>query len=201
MTQTIKTIAGLALAMLSTVASSAAPKEPQSCKPLPLDKRAVRFNLEPDTKLGDLIAWISEITCKQFLLPHTISPDWKVTVIAPALITPAEAYRLLLGALDSQGLTIEHTSKFERIVEAAKIKPMGGVPVFHEGNDAPSSESYVTRLIRPECLHPNELARLLKGLHANDHNGDGDVFMPKEPFVITDTRENMNRLLCDAFQH
>ena len=120
----------------------------------------MKLNLKPDTELGDLIAWISSITCKQFLLPGTIPANSKkVTVVAPELITPEEAYRLFLGALDSAGLTVEHSGKFERIVETAKIKTMGGIPVYGEGVDVPSSESYVTRLVHVENVDPNEVAR------------------------------------------
>ena len=79
-------------------------KEFNSCKKFPAGKRIVKLNLKPDTELGDLIAWISSITCKQFLLPGTIPANSKkVTVVAPELITPEEAYRLFLGALESVG--------------------------------------------------------------------------------------------------
>ena len=58
----------------------------------------MKLNLKPDTELGDLISWISSITCKQFLLPGTIPANSKkVTVVAPELITPEEAYRLFLA--------------------------------------------------------------------------------------------------------
>ena len=79
-------------------------KDFNTCKKFPAGKRIVKLNLKPDTELGDLIAWISSITCKQFLLPGTIPANSKkVTVVAPELITPEEAYRLFLGALESVG--------------------------------------------------------------------------------------------------
>ncbi|HZL20218.1 MAG TPA: hypothetical protein VFG23_20975, partial [Polyangia bacterium] len=87
-----------------------------SCQALPAGKRVVKLNLKPDTELGDLISWISSITCKQFLLPGTIpSNSKKVTIVAPELITPEEAYRLFLGALDSVGLTVQPSGKVLRI--------------------------------------------------------------------------------------
>ena len=64
-------------------------KEFNSCKKFPSGKRIVKLNLKPDTELGDLISWISSITCKQFLLPGTIPANSKkVTIVAPELITP-----------------------------------------------------------------------------------------------------------------
>ena len=88
-------------------------KDFNTCKKFPAGKRIVKLNLKPDTELGDLIAWISSITCRQFLLPGTIPANSKkVTIVAPELITPEEAYKLFLGALDSAGLTVEHFGKF-----------------------------------------------------------------------------------------
>jgi len=70
-------------------------KDFNTCKKFPAGKRIVKLNLKPDTELGDLIAWISSITCRQFLLPGTIPANSKkVTVVAPELITPEEAYKL-----------------------------------------------------------------------------------------------------------
>src|SRR6185436_13970259 len=113
-------------------------------------------NLKPDTELGDLIAWISSITCKQFLLPGTIPANSKkVTVIAPQLITPEEAYRLFLAALDSVGLTVQESGKFYRIVETVKIK--ASAPVFSgDSAGAMPGDRYVTRMIRVDHADANE---------------------------------------------
>jgi len=169
-------------------------KDFNTCKKFPPGKRIVKLNLKPDTELGDLIAWISSITCKQFLLPGTIPANSKkVTVVAPELITPEEAYRLFLGALDSAGLTIEHTGKFERIVETAKVKTMGGIPVYAEGADVPASESYVTRLVHVEYVDPNEVATALS--RVKGEQGDIVVFAPQNALIITDLASNINRMM------
>ena len=94
-----------------------------TCKKVPSGKRAVRYKLKPDAGLGDVLAWISSITCKSFLLPGTIAADSKkVTVIAPNLMTPEEAYQLFLNALDSVDLTVEPSDWFLRIIETSKAK-------------------------------------------------------------------------------
>src|SRR5262245_9146229 len=176
----VKASAGLVIALSLASPASAAPgpdekpfaprpaligeRPPAACKRFQPGKRVVKVDLKPNTDLGDLIAWISSITCKQFLLPGTIPANSKkVTVMAPELITPEEAYRLFLGALDSVGLTTEHAGAFDRIVETAKITSMGGVPV----SDVPTSESYVTRFVRRESLSPAERDEI----HWDIHNG------------------------------
>src|SRR5579871_3903414 len=136
-------------------------KEFNSCKKFPSGKRIVKLNLKPDTELGDLISWISSITCKQFLLPGTIPANSKkVTIVAPELITPEEAYRLFLGALDSVGLTVQPSGKVLSIIETANAKT-GPIPLYGEDSDVPQNESYVTRLIRVENADPNEVAQVL----------------------------------------
>jgi len=93
-----------------------------SCRKLPPGKR-LKLNLKPNTELGDLIAWIATITCKQFVLPGTIpSASKTVTIIAPAPITTTEAYQLFLEALDSIGLTAYQSGTFMRVIESAKAK-------------------------------------------------------------------------------
>jgi len=46
----------------------------------------------------------------------------KVTIVAPELLSPEEAYRLFLDALDSVGLTVYPVGRFMRIIETAKAK-------------------------------------------------------------------------------
>jgi general secretion pathway protein D len=169
-------------------------KDFNTCKKFPPGKRIVKLNLKPDTELGDLIAWISSITCKQFLLPGTIPANSKkVTIVAPELITPEEAYRLFLVGLDSAGLTVEHTGKFERIVETAKIKTMGGVPLYGESGDIPNAESYMTRLVHVENVDPNEVAQVLGRIKSEQ--GDIVVFAPQNALIITDLGSSINRMM------
>jgi hypothetical protein len=92
--------------------------------------RIVRMNLKPDADLDDLIAWISPITCKQFIVPATIAPgSKKVTLIAPGLLTREEAYGAFLKALDSVGLAVSPVGRFLKIIEASKAKT-SPIPVY-----------------------------------------------------------------------
>ena len=116
------------LATPSTPAPSATepmhlPRGADVCKKVPPGKRVVRLRLKPDANLGDLVAWISSITCKSFLVPGTIPADSKkVTIIAPGVMTPEEAYGVFLNALDSVGLTVEPSDWFLRIIETSSAK-------------------------------------------------------------------------------
>jgi hypothetical protein len=93
------------------------------CRKLPAGKRIVKLNLKPETNVADLVGWIASITCKPFIVPSTIGAESKkVTIVSPELITPEEAYRLFVNALDSVGLTVYQTGKFERVIETPRVK-------------------------------------------------------------------------------
>src|SRR5450432_1058222 len=168
-------------------------KDFNSCKKFPAGKRIVKLNLKPDTELGDLISWISSITCKQFLLPGTIPANSKkVTIVAPELITPEEAYRLFLGALDSVGLTVQPSGKVLRIIETVKAKS-APIPLYGEDSDVPMNESYVTRLIRVENADPNEVAQVFGRLKGEQ--GDVIVYAPQGALIVTDLASNITRMM------
>jgi hypothetical protein len=119
-------------------ARSARQADFSSCKKIPAGKRVVRLTLKPETDLTSLVAWISSITCKSFLVPGTIPPEGKkVTVIAPGIMTPAEAYQLFLSSLDSVGLTVEPSGWFSRIIETTKAKS-SSIPVYRGDAEGPA---------------------------------------------------------------
>ncbi|MEA2698014.1 MAG: ral secretion pathway protein, partial [Myxococcales bacterium] len=164
-----------------------------SCKKFPANKRIVKLNMKPDTELGDLLSWISSITCKQFLLPGTIPANSKkVTIIAPQLITPEEAYRLFLSALDSVGLTVEPSGKFLRIIETMRAKSTN-IPVYGADANIPLSEAFVTRLVRVENSDVNEIAQVLT--RVKGEQGDIVVYAPQSALIITDLASNLSRML------
>ena len=70
---------------------------------------------------------------------------------------------------------------------------MGGIPVYGEDADVPSSESYVTRLVRVENVDPNEVAQVLGRLKGEQ--GDIVVFAPQNALIITDLASNINRMM------
>jgi general secretion pathway protein D len=130
-----------ALASSSTVTAAAPGRDPSpadgECRKLPAGKRLVRLNLKPNTDIADLVAWISSITCKQFVLPGNIAAGKTVTIVSPQLITPAEAYRLFVDALDSVGLTVYPSGRFFRIIPVDKAK-QSPIPVIVPDDAAPA---------------------------------------------------------------
>ena len=109
-----------------------------TCRRIPAGQRVVKLNLKPATDVADLVAWISAITCKTFVVPGPIATGKTVTIYSPGLITGEEAYRLFLSALDSVGLAVYRSDdKMWRVIEAPKART-SGIPVY--GFDATATE-------------------------------------------------------------
>ncbi len=165
-------------------------KEFNSCKKLPAGKRIVKLNLKPDTELLDLIGWISSITCSQFLVSVPLTGK-KVTVIAPQLITPEEAYRLFYAALESVGYTVEPSGKFLRIIESARAR-FTTLPFVGANDRVPHDKRYVTKLVRVSYLDTNELTNSLLNRLKSEA---GDIISYRSSLIITDQAENIDRLV------
>ena len=94
-----------------------------SCKKPQAGKRVVPVTLKPGTDVTQLIVWISSITCKTFVLSGALgASSRRVTVVAPALVTPEHAYSLFLNALNSVGLTVEPWGRFYQVIETDRAK-------------------------------------------------------------------------------
>jgi type II secretory pathway component GspD/PulD (secretin) len=166
-----------------------------ACRKLPSGRRLVRITLKPDAELGDVLAWISSITCKQFLLPGTIPANSKkVTIIAPRPVTIDEAYQLFLGALNAVDLTVEPTGHFLRIIETSKARSSPIPFAVDRGETAPAARApVVTRLVRVEHAKVGDAAALLAPLEGE--RGDVVIASPTT-LIITGEAANVERMLA-----
>ena len=70
-----------------------------TCQKIPRGKRAVKLNLKPEVELPELVAWISSVTCKSFVLPgHLSAGGKKLTFVTQGAMTRDEAYAVFLSA-------------------------------------------------------------------------------------------------------
>ena len=125
-----------------------------TCQKLPAGKRAVKMNLKPEVELPELVAWISSVTCKSFVLPgHLSAGGKKLTFVTQGTMTRDEAYAVFLTALDSVGLTVERGPGYNKIIETTKAK-MGSIPVYGFDGKATRAAVGLGRLTRRRL--PNE---------------------------------------------
>jgi general secretion pathway protein D len=183
-------VAGAAKPATTGIVELPGETEFNSCKKLPPGKRIVKLNLKPETDVIDLIGWISSITCSQFLVSIPLHGK-KVTVIAPQLITPEEAYRLFFAALESVGLTVEPSGKFLRIVESARAR-FTSLPFVGANERVPNDKRYVTKLVRVAYLDTTELTNAVLNRLKSE---TGDIISYRSSLIISDQAENIDRLV------
>lgn len=103
------------------------------CHKVSSGKRQVRVTVPASTDVNHLIAWISSVTCKAFVYAvDTTAHDRNVSIVAPTYVTPEEAFRLVLNALDSVGLTLQPFGKFFQVIESQRAH-VTSIPVYDYG--------------------------------------------------------------------
>jgi len=157
------------------------------CRKYPYYKR-IKVTLKPDSELHDLVAWISGMTCKRFIVTGKVRAP-KVTIISPTTITPREAYRAFLSALNAMGLTVQPAGRYLKIIELTGV---GRQPVLTcaAGKRCPSDERAVTQMFRLKHVEPDDVSTVLQQLT----RGSIVTYGATNLLIITDTGANIARL-------
>jgi len=100
------------------------------CHKLPRGKHTIPVPFKPDTDVDHLIVWLSSVTCKSFVYSGALTAhNRNVTFVVPTLVTPAEAYRLVLDALNSVGLTLQPAGDYFQIIETQRARSKS-IPLY-----------------------------------------------------------------------
>ena len=135
------------------------------CKKIPRRKR-VKVTLKPDSELHDLIAWISGMTCKRFIVGSNVRAQ-KVTIYSPTPVRASEAYRAFLSALTVMNLTVVPSGRYLKIVE---LRDKGVKYLCPPGRGCPRDDRIVTRMIRLRHVGPDDVKNVLEGLKSANGN-------------------------------
>jgi general secretion pathway protein D len=135
------------------------------CRRFPARKK-VKITLKPDSEIHDLIAWISGMTCKKFIVGSNVRSQ-KVTIYSPTPVTAREAYRAFLSALNVMGLTVQPAGRYLKVVES---RAKGLSTLCTPGGSCPRDDRIVTRLVRLKHVAPKEVKDVLNGLKSKDGN-------------------------------
>ncbi|HET9626339.1 MAG TPA: type II secretion system secretin GspD [Kofleriaceae bacterium] len=152
----------------------------------------VSFKAEAEVK--ELITWVVGFTCKSFLIdPRIVATGRKVSIVTPNQMTPAEAYRVFLGALATVGLTVVPKGNALRVVESATARKEA-LPLQHRGQ--PDDLEQVVRYVyKPSYVAAEPLHQAWMSLRSDA----GDVFTLGSVIVVTDYASNVREML--AFAH
>ncbi|MDW8245414.1 MAG: type II secretion system secretin GspD [Sandaracinaceae bacterium] len=163
--------------------------EGSDTRPTPPGAR-VSFNLE-DADLPDLIRIISKITGKRFILPSK-SRSIRATIYSPTDVTAAEAYQAFLSILQLNGLTLEPSGRYYKVIETNNLEQRP-LPLYDENDPISPEDRYVTRLHRLEHVSVEEAANLLARFKSPE--GGVATYAPTNLLIITDTAANIRRML------
>jgi general secretion pathway protein D len=167
-------------------------KEFNECVRIPRGRR-VKVTLKPDSDLADLVAWISAMTCKKFIVAASLRAQ-KVTIVSPTPVTSQEAYRAFLSALEVMGLTVTPAGRFLKVVQG-NWAIQSAIPTYtdEERAQVPMDDAVVTQLARVESADANELLLVLNKMKSR--SGDVTAFKPTNMLIITDNAYNVRRML------
>jgi general secretion pathway protein D len=167
-------------------------QEFNQCVKLPQRQR-VKVTLKPQSELKDLVAWISSMTCKRFIVAAGVRAQ-PVTLIAPTPISAREAYRAFLSALDVMGLTVVRSGPFLKVVQA-NWAIQSAIRTYADGerDHLPASEEVVTQLIRVRHARLDQLLPVLQKMKSR--SGDVSAYPPGSTLILTDSGDNLRRMV------
>ncbi|MBX7191223.1 MAG: type II secretion system secretin GspD [Sandaracinaceae bacterium] len=163
--------------------------EGTDARPTPPGAR-VAFNLE-DADLPDLVRIVSRITGKRFILPSK-ARSIKATIYSPSDVTAAEAYQAFLSILELNGMTLETSGRYYKIVESSTIESRV-LPLYEDGEAMPADDRFITRMHRLENVSAEDIAQLLT--HFKTAEGAVTAYAPTNTLILTDTAASVRRML------
>ncbi len=130
---------------------------------------------------------MSELTRRNFILDERITG--KVTVMTPTRISPDEAYKVFLAALEIKGFTAVEDGKIIRIIPLSSAR-QSGLKVLHDGSM--EGEGFVTKLIRLSSVNPQDLVKTLSPLISKD--GSIIAYTATNSLIVTETVSNLRKI-------
>ena len=162
------------------------------CKKLAADKK-LRLTLHGEVGATELVAALAPLACKPIVLGGTVSHSGRVSIDAPDLLSPAEATRLLITALDSLGLSVEDAGAALRVVDSARGREVAS-PIGEHGR---GREAFVLRLVRLSEAGAEEVATTVGKLRSKD--GEVVAVPQSRTLLLVDRAAQVERM--EALAH
>jgi general secretion pathway protein D len=171
-------------------AKSTVSTKEKKCRPLPPRMRVMmNFN---EAEVLEIVQWISKQTCKNFIIGDSIRGG-KITILSNTPVTADEAYRAFLSALNVNNMTVVKVGNFLKI-QMKRDAAKDTIPTYiGENVDIPALDQMVTRVVQLEYVDANTINGTVKQLTSKD--GDSYPYAPTNTLIISDTGNNMHRLM------
>lgn len=161
---------------------------PQQCVPA---KGQFIWNFENE-ELLKILRQVSELLCKSFVIHDSINQSMKMTIIGKSLLTPKDAWDVLVAALAQKGLTLVQQGERQNwtVVKRPDSKYYS-TPFYAKGQDAKNNEEIGTLFYKAEHASQDMLKNIGRMLISKD----GMVESVGEQFIIViDSNSNIRRL-------
>ena len=153
-----------------------------------------KWSLRNEVDLETLVQWASTFLCHPVIVPQNLRQQ-KVHIYAPEEISVEEARRMFYATLNSMGLTVQPQGLRGRevytVIESNQSHERA-VPFIGPDGTPPSSDQFVTKMVRLKNVSPEEMLAVLQKLKSKD--GDIASFGPTQTLLITDAAENIRRM-------
>ncbi len=148
---------------------------------------SIDFN---NVDISVFVKFISELTGKNFIIDQRIKG--KVTIISPAKISVAEAYRVFESVLEVHGFSTVDSGKVIKIVPSAAARSKS-IETRLKEEYGPVADKIVTQLIPLTYADPVEIKRLFTPLVSK--SSVVLAYTPTNTLIITDVMSNIKRLM------
>jgi general secretion pathway protein D len=159
-----------------------------ACKKLAPEKK-LRLTLHGEVGAQELVAALAPLSCRPIVIGGAALHGGKVSIEAPDLLSPMEATRLLISALDSLGLSIEAAGGGYRVFDSARGKEIA--TALGDGERG-MREAFVVRLVRLNDASAEEVAATLGKIKSKE--GEVSVLPQGRAILIIDRAAQVERM-------
>ena len=143
-----------------------------------------------DVDINVFIKYISDLTGKNFVVDREVKG--KVSIISPAGVSAAEAYRIFESVLEVNGYAAVPSGSVVKIVPMVQARSKN-IATFGDDEALPSEDRVITRIVRLQHAGADEVRAMLTPLVPKtgvmvSHADSGTI-------TITDYQSNIRRLL------
>ncbi len=138
--------------------------------------------------LTDLVKYMAEITCKNFILGDDLKGE--VTIISHTPVSVAEAYEAFLSALEVAGYTTVQVGSATKVLPAREA---ANAPLrVYEGDNIPYTDNMVTQIFQLDNASVSEVVNVVKQLSGQSANII--AYSTSNTLIVTDSAVNIRRM-------
>ncbi len=142
-----------------------------------------------DAPVGDVVKYMAEITCKNFIIKDDLSG--KITIISHQQVTIDEAYEAFLSALEVNGYTTVQVGKNTKVVPTSEAANTP-LRVYQSDDPLPATDGFVTQIIQLENVSVADMGSVVKELAGSKVRVV--TYLPTNTLIVTDAAYNIRRV-------